>query len=119
VIAIESDRDSADRIRENARTHQCAVEVVDGHAPEAFATLPTPDRVFVGGGGVPVLDAALARVHADGVVVANYALVDHAVAAWQRLGNLVEISVARGAAIADHGVRLAAENPVFVCWGPE
>jgi hypothetical protein len=28
------------------------------------------------------------------------------------------VSVSRGVEVAGHGVRLAAENPVFVCWGP-
>jgi len=92
---------------------------VHGRAPEALESLPDPDRVFVGGGGLDVLDACLARLEADGIVVANYALLDRAVAAWKRLGNIVEISVSRGVGIGDHGVRLAAENPVFVCWGPE
>jgi len=119
VIAIESDADSVARIRDNARDHGRAVEVVHGRAPDALDSLPDPDRVFVGGGGIDVLDASLARLREGGTVVANYALVDRAVAAWQRLGNLVEISVSRGVATGDRGVRLAAENPVFVCWGPE
>jgi hypothetical protein len=50
-------------------------------------------------------------------VVATYALLDRAAHAWRRLGNLVELSVARGTAAGD-GVRLGAQNPVFVCWGP-
>src|SRR5262249_20224533 len=119
VIAIESDAASAERIRDNARAHGCTVDVVHGRAPDALEPLADPDRVFVGGGGIDVLDAALARLRAGGTVVANYALVDRAVAAWERLGNLVEISVSRGVALGEHGVRLAAENPVFVCWGPE
>jgi precorrin-6Y C5,15-methyltransferase (decarboxylating) len=118
VIAIESDAESVERIRDNARAHGCAVDVVHGRAPDALVPLPAPDRVFVGGGGVEVLDACLARLRAGGVVVANYALLDRAVIGWERLGNLVELSVSRGVAIGDHGVRLAAENPVFVCWGP-
>ena len=119
VIAIESDESSVARIRHNAREHGCAVDVVHGRAPDALGSIPDPDRVFVGGGGIDVLDAALARLRVGGTVVANYALLDRAVAAWERLGNIVEISVSRGVAIGDHGVRLAAENPVFVCWGPE
>jgi precorrin-6Y C5,15-methyltransferase (decarboxylating) len=119
VIAIEADADSAARIRDNALDHGCAVDVVHGRAPGALESLPDPDRVFVGGGGLDVLDGCLARLGADGIVVANYALLDRAVAAWKRLGNIVEISVSRGVGIGDHGVRLAAENPVFVCWGPE
>jgi precorrin-6Y C5,15-methyltransferase (decarboxylating) len=124
VLAIETDADSAARIQENAVAHDARVDVVQGRAPEALADLPDPDRVFVGGGGIVVLDAALARLRPHGVVVANYALVDRAVAGWQRLGNLVEVAVSRGIGVGQagdgrHGVRLAAENPVFVCWGPE
>jgi precorrin-6B methylase 2 len=51
-------------------------------------------------------------------VVATFAALDRALAAHERLGNLVEISVARGKPLAG-GVRLEAENPVFVVWGPE
>jgi precorrin-6Y C5,15-methyltransferase (decarboxylating) len=118
VIAIESDEASVARIHDNVRDHGCAVDVVHGRAPEALGSLPDPDRVFVGGGGIDVLDAAIARLRDGGTVVANYALLDRAVAAWERLGNIVEISVSRGVGLGDHGVRLAAENPVFVCWGP-
>lgn len=118
VFAIERDAESVTRIVANAETHGVAVDAVSGTAPDVLAMLPDPDRVFVGGGGIGVLDAALARLRPGGVVVANYALVDRAVAAWQRLGNIVELSVARGVALGEHGVRLVAENPVFVCWGP-
>jgi precorrin-6Y C5,15-methyltransferase (decarboxylating) len=118
VIALDADPASIERTRENARKHGCSIDVVHGRAPTALASLPTPDRVFVGGGGLDVLDAVLARLHPGGVVVANYALLDRAVTARERLGNLVEVSVSRGVEVAGHGVRLAAENPVFVCWGP-
>lgn len=120
VFAIEHDTESAARIETNAVAHDVGVgvEVVHGVAPAALAGLPDPDRVFVGGGGIAVLDAALGRLHPGGVVVANYALLDRAVVGWDRLGNLVELSVSRGVATGEHGVRLSAENPVFVCWGP-
>ncbi len=118
VFAIERDPDSVTRIAANAEAHGVDVHTVTGAAPEVLATLPDPDRVFLGGGGTAVLDAALGRLRPRGVVVANYALVDRAVAGWQRLGNVVEVSVARGVALGEHGVRLAAENPVFICWGP-
>jgi precorrin-6Y C5,15-methyltransferase (decarboxylating) len=103
----------------NADAHDVRVEAVRGDAPEALATLPDPDRVFIGGGGLTALDAALDRLRPGGTLVANYAQLDRAVIAWQRLGNLVELSIARGTAVGSAGVRLAAENPVFVCWGPE
>ena len=117
VYAIEHQPGDAARAVANAQAHGVEVEVVVGRAPEVLAGLPDPHRVFVGGGGLAVLDACLDRLVPGGVVVANYTLVDRAVAAHARLGNLVEVSVARGVALAG-GVRLAAENPVFVCWGP-
>jgi precorrin-6Y C5,15-methyltransferase (decarboxylating) len=119
VFAVERGAEDAERIRENAAAHGVAVSIVEGAAPDALAGLPDPDRVFIGGGGLDVLDAALARLRAGGAVVATYAVLDRAVQAWGRLGNLVEVSIGRGVGVGELGVRLAAENPVFVCWGPE
>ena len=118
VFAVERNEDDAQRIRLNAAAHGARVEVVCGEAPTVLTTLPDPDRVFVGGGGPGVLDAALDRLRPGGTVVASYALIERAAAAQKKLGNLVQISVARGVAAGGLGVRLAAENPVFVCWGP-
>jgi len=119
VIAIERNEEDAARITENAQRHGVAVEVVCGEAPRSLADLPDPDRVFVGGGGLDALDASLARLRPGGVVVATYALMERAVDAQKRLGNLLQISVARGVPTGELGTRLSAENPVFVCWGPE
>ncbi|MDA8275292.1 MAG: precorrin-6y C5,15-methyltransferase (decarboxylating) subunit CbiE [Actinomycetota bacterium] len=119
VFAVERDRAQVDRIRSNADRHRVKVTVTEGEAPDALVGLPDPDRVFVGGGGSEVLDAVLGRLRPTGVVVATYAVVDRAVAAAAVLGNVVELSVSRGVATGGLGVRLRAENPVFVCWGPE
>ena len=116
VVAVERRPDDAERIRANASARAGAVEVVEGSAPDALAGLPDPDRAFVGGGGLEVLDAVVARLRPGGTAVATYAAVDRAVAAHRRLGNLVQLSVARGRELAG-GLRLAAENPVFVAWG--
>jgi precorrin-6Y C5,15-methyltransferase (decarboxylating) len=118
VHAVDRDPDQVARVRANAEAHRVAVDAVLGEMPDVLDQLPEPDRVFVGGGGLDALDAALARLRPGGVVVATYALVDGAVAAHDRLGSLVQINVSRGAPLAGLGVRLEAENPVFVCWGP-
>jgi precorrin-6Y C5,15-methyltransferase (decarboxylating) len=118
VIAVEQNAEDATRITDNARRHGVAVEVICGSAPPSLANLPDPDRVFVGGGGLEALDASLARLRPGGVVVATYALIERAGDAQKRLGNLVQISVARGVPTGGLGTRLSAENPVFVCWGP-
>ncbi len=120
VFAVERDPSAAEQARQNVVTHGVggSVTVVAGEAPAALADLPDPGRVFVGGGGTPVLDAALARLRPGGRVVATYAALDRAESAERRLGNLVQLSLARGERLPDGGLRLVAHNPVFVVWGP-
>lgn len=117
VFAVERRPDDAARIRENAAAHDVRVTVVEGEAPTALTACPDPDRAFVGGGGIDVLDAVLARLRPGGTVVATYAALDRASAAADRLGNLVQLAPARGERLPDGAWRLAAENPVFVVWG--
>jgi precorrin-6Y C5,15-methyltransferase (decarboxylating) len=118
VFAIEEQADDAARIAANARRLGAAVTVVEGRAPRAFEGLPDPDRVFVGGGGLDVLDAVIGRLRTNGVVVATYAAMDRAAAAAARLGQLVQIAASRGQELTGGGWRLEAANPVFVVWGP-
>jgi len=118
VVAVERRPDDAARARANAAAHEGTVEVVEGEAPACLNGLPDPDRAFVGGGGLPVLEAVVARLRPGGRVVATYAAVDRAAAAFEVLGHLTQIGVSRGQPLPGGGVRLAAENPVFVVWGP-
>jgi precorrin-3B C17-methyltransferase/precorrin-6y C5,15-methyltransferase (decarboxylating) CbiE subunit/precorrin-6Y C5,15-methyltransferase (decarboxylating) CbiT subunit len=117
VVAVEKDAAAADAVVANAAALGAVVEVVTGAAPEALAGLPRPDRVFVGGGGLAVLDAALAAAAPGARVVATYAAADRALAAGERLGALAQVSVDRAADLPDGGVRFVADNPVFVAWG--
>lgn len=118
VHAIERDPVDAARAVANATGHGVAVRVLVGEAPACLEGLPDPDRIFVGGGGIDVLGACMARLRRGGRVVATYAALDRAAAAADRLGSLTQISVSRGRRLPDGGLRLAAENPVFVVWGP-
>ncbi|MGI8775975.1 MAG: precorrin-6y C5,15-methyltransferase (decarboxylating) subunit CbiE [Acidimicrobiales bacterium] len=119
VIAVERDHDDVERARANATAQRVEVDVVHGSAPEILGSLPDPDRAFVGGGGLGVLDAVVDRLAPGGRVVATYAAVDRAAAAAERLGHLVQVQVSRGQRLPDGSFRLAAENPVFVAWGPD
>ena len=116
TYAVERDADAVERLRRNARG--AGITVVEGEAPAALAGLPDPDRAFVGGGGPSVLDAVLEQLAPGGSVVATYATMAGALHGAERLGSLVQVQVSRGEPIAG-SVRLAATNPVFVCWGPE
>ncbi|MEW6477307.1 MAG: precorrin-6y C5,15-methyltransferase (decarboxylating) subunit CbiE [Actinomycetota bacterium] len=118
VFAVERRPDDLARLRQNAA--DTGVVVVEGEAPDVLAELPDPDRVFVGGGGLNVLESVMDRLRPAGVVVATYAALDRAAAAATRLGHMVQVAVSRGVPLGGSGaLRLAAENPVFVCWGPD
>src|SRR5438132_5802037 len=117
VFAVERRPDDVERLRENATG--TGVIVVEGEAPDVLVGLPDPDRVFLGGGGLNVLESVLDRLRPGGLVVATYAALDRAVAAATRLGHMVQVAVSRGVPLGGSGaLRLAAENSVFVCWGP-
>ncbi len=118
VFAVERRADDVERLRHNALG--TGVVVVEGNAPEALVGLPDPDRVFVGGGGLNVLESVVGRLRPGGRVVATYAALDRAAMAATRLGYMVQVAVSRGVPLGGSGaLRLAAENPVFVCWGPD
>jgi precorrin-6B C5,15-methyltransferase / cobalt-precorrin-6B C5,C15-methyltransferase len=117
VIAVDRDPAATELVAANAHAHAARVDVVLGDAPGILENLPDPDRVFIGGGGLDVLDASLARLRPGGRVVATFAAIGRAAAAAARLGNVVQVAVSRGEPLPDGGMRLAAENPVFVTWG--
>jgi precorrin-6Y C5,15-methyltransferase (decarboxylating) len=123
VYAIEQHLEDCDRIRNNAS--DVAITVVNGRAPDAFDGLPTPDAIFVGGGGRPVFEASLTRLGPGGTIVATFAVMETALAAVELLdgmtansGQLVQIAVNRSVPIGPQRARrLEADNPVFVVWG--
>lgn len=119
VFAVEDRPDDTARITENAARAGADLHVVRGRAPQVCDGLPDPDRVFVGSGGLDVLDVALARLRPNGRVVATFVDLDRAAGAADRLGHLAQVSVGRGKALPDGGWHLAAHDPVFVAWGPD
>lgn len=119
IFAIESRDDRAAQITQHAARYGADIRVVHGEAPGACDGLPDPDRVFMGGGGLDVLDATLARLRPGGRVVAAFTAVDRASSAADRLGNLTQLGVGRGRVLANGSWILTAEDPVFVAWGPD
>jgi precorrin-6Y C5,15-methyltransferase (decarboxylating) len=119
VIAIERDPAACDLIRHNAGP--AGVMVVEGSVPEAYAGLPDPDAVFVGGGGLDALNGVLAR--GPQTVVATYAAVDRAAYARRLLADAgyevegVQLAASRFADLPGGSFRLDAQNPVFVLTG--
>jgi precorrin-6Y C5,15-methyltransferase (decarboxylating) len=119
VYAVERAANDAPNITANAQQAGVAanVDVVVGAAPAALADLPTPDRVFVGGGGLDVVDACWQRLESGGILVATFVVLDRAVAAMQQLGSMIQLHVDRAVQIGEVGMRLEPTNPTFICWG--
>lgn len=115
ATAIEAEPERAERIARNARTFGVPdLSVVRGAAPIAFAGLPAPDAVFVGGGvSEPgVLEGASAALRPGGRCVANaVTLQGEAVllrAFADRGGTLRRYAIARADAVGGlHGWRSA------------
>ncbi|MHB1699399.1 MAG: precorrin-6y C5,15-methyltransferase (decarboxylating) subunit CbiE [Acidobacteriaceae bacterium] len=73
-IAFEAREDRAARILENAaRLGVPDLKVIRGNAPAAFAGLPSPDAIFIGGGvgNDDLFDACWAKLSPGGRLVAN------------------------------------------------
>jgi precorrin-6Y C5,15-methyltransferase (decarboxylating) len=122
VVAVERDSDGCDRIAANAHRFGVSVDVVQGLMPGVLTGLREADAVFLGGGGVPVLEAALKVGHPTRVVAA--------VAAIERVGPVLEVLDQQGfstggtqlassrlSVLPDRTHRLAGTNPVFILWG--
>lgn len=121
VLAVEQDSEAGATVQANAAAHAVHVRLVTGRAPAALADLPEPDAVFVGGGGVDVLTAVVAR-QPERVVLTLAALdrVAPAVGLLRAAGYTVEgsqLSAARLADLPGGSIRLAATNPVVVLTG--
>jgi precorrin-6B C5,15-methyltransferase / cobalt-precorrin-6B C5,C15-methyltransferase len=120
VLAVERDPGQCVRIIANAAAHEVEVCVVEDEAPGAFAVLPDPDAIFVGGGGPDVV-AACATTGASRIVVARSALDGFAECrdALRNNGFSVDgchLSVSR---FSDSGgrARLTSTSPVLLLCG--
>ncbi len=127
VYAVDKDANSEDLLRRNvARYGDGRVSVVMGTVPAALASLPDPDAVFIGGGGVAmpeIIGAVVDRLRHDGRVVANFAVMERANSTYCALKDagmspeLTMVSASRGRELPDGALRLEAMNPVFIVWG--
>jgi len=123
VYAIEMDPDDHSLILENARRFGVAnLEAILGRAPEAWATLPSPDAIYVGGSGRDVamlVEGAWDRLAASGRLVTacnsieNLAAVHAFLRARSADAAYWMINIARGYEQLDR-IRFESINPVFL-----
>ena len=125
VFAIEKNPEQLGHIGENRSAFGAMnLRVVSGTAPEILASLPEPDRVFVGGAGgnlEGILDTVGLRMK-KGIAIVNAATLEtlnRAVPALEKAGFLVDVtqvSITRSRPVS--GKRLmSALNPIFVIKG--
>jgi precorrin-6Y C5,15-methyltransferase (decarboxylating) len=106
AVTIEANAERAARIRRNAQGFGVpGLTVVEGAAPTALAGLPTPDAIFIGGGGTDegVIDAAIDALPPGGRLVANAVTLEMEALLLARHaelgGELVRIAISRETAI--------------------
>lgn len=123
VYAVEKDPARVRQIRENIRrTGAYGVEAFEGEMPACLASLPDPDRVFLGGGlrhGQGILEAIGERLRPGGSMVVNTVLVGSLGRVKEYLGTInwpfaiTQVHVARSRETSGD-LRLEGLNPVFV-----
>ncbi len=119
VTCVERDPTKCELIRKNAGQHGVEVNVINSDIREAIASLQFADSIFVGGGGLEILDRVLELEGPAPSIVATYSAIDRAIYAHSKLGNMCEINVSQASSLADGGIRLSAQNPVFVVWNSQ
>jgi precorrin-6Y C5,15-methyltransferase (decarboxylating) len=89
IFAIEKDGNAFGHIVENVQTLVTPhVQPIHGEAPEAFAPLPDPDAVFIGGSGgrlTDILEAVAERLRPGGRMVMNCITLENFTLGWTSL----------------------------------
>jgi len=103
AIAIEAREDRASLIRSNAENLGVPhIEIITGTVPEAFANLPPPQAIFIGGGAsdASLLDTAYASLAPGGRLVVNAVTLETEAEIARRFkaqgGELLRIEISRG-----------------------
>ena len=121
VEAVDEQRDNI--LANKSRANICNIQVIHGRAPEALASLPDPDRIFVGGSGgalETILEDCVRRLQAGGIIVVNGVIEKTSRRAPQILHALglrvtmATVSVRRSSYPENHAIDL---NPITIITG--
>lgn len=123
VYAVEKNAEAVNLLRQNREIHGASnIVIVEGQAPDALASLPAPDRVFIGGssGNIDaIIGAAIAanpQVRLCATAVTLETLSDLLACLRDRGvddADIVQVSVARADRVGSYNL-MRAENPVYI-----
>jgi len=123
VWAIEKNVDDAANARANAARFQVGnYTLTEGKAPDALASWPDPDAVFIGGSGgelAGLIRLILSRLKPEGRLVMNFVTLENLATATHELvaagarWDVVQLQASRSQPILDMH-RMAAQNPVWI-----
>ncbi len=126
VFAIEKDDKRAGLIAENIRRFSAFnVDIIAQDAPSCLYDLPSPNKVFIGGGGrrlASIMECVFKRLMPDGVMVISCVMLSSLNAAVSFFKNkgigcrVIGLNVSRSKEIADD-IYLKAKNPVWLVTG--
>lgn len=125
VYAIEKTAVGTALIEQNCHRFQVRnVASIHGSAPEALQPLPAPDRIFIGGSGgnlLDILDAGVARLQPQGLLVLALTTLEHFNSLWNWLKHsptrcqwqtqVLQVQLARSLPISSL-TRFSPLNPV-------
>jgi precorrin-6Y C5,15-methyltransferase (decarboxylating) len=126
IIAVEQNAGRVKQIRQNARRYGVYNhEVIQAKLPDGLERLPSPDRIFIGGGGrdlAVIVQSALRYLTPGGVVVINTVLVDNLTRTLDVMeaegmdAEVVQMQVGKSKTMP-WSRRLEAQNPVWIVSG--
>ncbi len=122
VYAVERDPEAIKLIDQNRKKFGCDnIVPVHGGAPEILPSLPSPDRVFIGGSGGKLKETAAAVKAANPAAAVTATAVSLETLAeltgiFSEDSEITQIAVTRTKKFGAHTM-LSAENPVFIVRG--
>ena len=126
AFAVEKDARRFRELKKNIMKFRLPnITAIQGSAPAAFADLPSPDRIFIGGSGgelVAILKQAKLRLKTGGCIVVNCVIIDSleaVIACFKKWKWCYEVTSMQLAHLSSgqKPEMLRAENPVFIIHG--
>lgn len=126
IIAVERRPDRIGHIKQNREKFRIRnLDIVMATLPEGLSELPSPDRIFIGGGGeemIRIIEMAVSYLKSGGIMVINTILIDRLekiIGVLKKLNfetEIIHVQIDRGKEMS-YGVRMEALNPVWIITG--